>query len=120
VTDDELVELERRFWFAGGDPDFYADATTDDVVMVFPAPYGILDRERIVAEVADGSEWSEVDIEQARVVRPAPRAALVAYKASARGARGGEYVCFASSLYVEDDGEWRLAYHQQTPFEDDE
>jgi hypothetical protein len=120
VTDAELIELERRFWFAGGDPDFYREATTDDVLMVFPAPYGILDRGEIVTEVADGSEWAEVDLEQARVVRLAPGTAVVTYKASARGARGGEYTCYASSVYLERDGDWRLAFHQQTPFEDEE
>ena len=82
--------------------------------MAFPAPFGIATRDEIIAAVADGSNWSEFELDEVRVARPAPGTAVVVYRARAR--RGEDaYRCYAGSVYVERDGAWKLAFHQQTP-----
>ena len=43
-------------------------------------------------------------------------AAIIAYKATGRRqADEAPYLTFASSTYVRAGGDWKLAFHQQTP-----
>ncbi len=84
--------------------------------MVFPAPFGILDEEAIIESVDEAPPWTAVRLDQANVVRLRDTAALVAYRAEARNSEGESYSAYAASAYVkQDDGAWRLAFHQQTP-----
>lgn len=110
---DELLSLEERFWT--GDPAFYRENLTDDAVMVFPEPVGVLTRESAIEGIASGARWNEVGIREPGVMRVADGAALLTYRARARREGGRPYSTLASSLYVERAGAWRLAFHQQTP-----
>jgi hypothetical protein len=110
----ELVALERAFWERAGDRAFYDERLTEDAVMVFPAPYGIMSREGTLAAVAAATGWEDVELSETTVVPLGDEAAVLAYRA--RAAREGQaYETFASSSYVRRGGAWRLALHQQTP-----
>jgi len=110
---DRLVDLERGFWT--GDGDFYRGNLTDDAVMVFPDPVGVLDRRSIVESISAASRWNNVEIGAPACVRVADGAALLTYRATAGREGQPPYEALASSLYVERGGAWRLAFHQQTP-----
>lgn len=110
----ELLALEERFWRAAGDPEFYREHLAEEALMVFPAPFGVFDREAILESVEGAQPWVDVRIEDAYVVRLGP-AAILAYRAAARHENGEPYSTYAGSVYVEDGGRWKLAFHQQTP-----
>jgi hypothetical protein len=60
--------------------------------------------------------WSQVALEEHRVLQLDAGAAVVTYRASARRKPGEKpYIPRASSAYVHDGRRWRLAFHQQTP-----
>jgi hypothetical protein len=83
--------------------------------MVFPAPYGIWDEQRVVESLQDAPAWSLVRMDHVNVVRLRDAAAVLVYRAEAER-DGGSYSCYAASVYVrQDDDAWRLAFHQQTP-----
>ncbi len=110
---DDLFAMEERFWTSG--PDYYARHLAPAAVMVLPEPTGVLVRDEIASSV-EGARWSEVSLEEHRVLELTDRSALVTYKATALRDNEPPYVARASSAYVRGrDGGWKLAFHQQTP-----
>lgn len=113
--EEDLLALEERFWLEGT-ADFYREHLAGDAAMVFPEPFGIFDEEAILASVGDAPAWAAVRIDRVNVVRLRDSAAVVAYRVAAERADGPPYSAYAASVYVrQDDGSWKLAFHQQTP-----
>lgn len=110
---EELMKVEREFWTGG--VDVYRRGLTDDAVMVFPPPVGQLTRQEVLDAIDGAPRWVELDVSsvQSRELRPGCR--LLCYRASARRDDETRYVALASSVYVERDGKWKMAFHQQTP-----
>jgi len=112
--EDQLFRLEEMFWTAGAD--FYQRNLANAAIMVFPDPAGVLVKDEVAPSLVGTAPWSQVALEEHRVLELSDEAAVVTYKATAR--RAGEeapYVARASSAYVRDSGRWKLAFHQQTP-----
>lgn len=81
--------------------------------MVFPAPAGILHRDKIVASIKDGPRWVKVEMHEPQIVRPADSVAILTYRADAsREGDASNYSTLASSTYTLHDGTWKLAFHQ--------
>lgn len=110
--EDHLFSLEEKFWTEGAD--YYARHLARAALMVFPEPTGVLVKDEIACAVP-GGRWSEVSLEEHRVLELTDRSALVTYKATAIRDGNEPYVARASSAYVRDGNAWRLAFHQQTP-----
>jgi hypothetical protein len=111
--DQDLLDLERQFW--KGDAGFYRQHLTDHAVMMFPEPAGVLTRDKILETITSAPRWNDVRIDHVRVVQLTPETALVIYKAAARRAGDAkDYIALASSVYVNQDGSWKLAFHQHT------
>jgi hypothetical protein len=109
-----LFSLEERFWGSG--PDFYRQHLAQGVLMVFPAPVGILAKDEVLDAVAQAPRWTSVRFEERWLVQINDATAIIAYKAVARReGDGASYVTFASSTYVREPDAWKLAFHQQTP-----
>lgn len=106
----ELLTIEREL--AAGDGATYRARLRDDAVVVVPGPS--LDK-RATVEAMDASPgWDEFSLEDESVLPLGPDSALVTYVF--RGRRGdADYSAVLSSAYVREDGEWKLAFHQQTP-----
>ena len=85
-TSERLLELEQAFWKA--DAAWYDERLTEDALMVFPEPAGILGREAVLKSVAEAPRWASVDITEPVVVPLNTGAMLVVYLAVAR--RAGE------------------------------
>jgi uncharacterized protein DUF4440 len=113
VLGDRLFELEEQFW--KGDSAFYRRRLADEAVMIFPDPAGLMIKDEICGGIDESPRWQDVLLEEHRVIEIDEHVAIVTYRATA--VRDGElpYVARASSTYVRDGGDWKLAFHQQTP-----
>lgn len=111
--EDHLFSIEEKFWTQGAD--YYRRHLADSAIMVFPEPAGVLVEDAIVSSVAEQQRWSRIELEEHRLLELGDGSAVVTYKATARRGSGKRYVTRASSAYVRDGEEWKLAFHQQTP-----
>jgi hypothetical protein len=83
MTEDELIDLERRGWEALSSSgraavEFYERVLDRDVIMLLPGGMVLEDREAIVRSMA-GQPWSSYRLEDLRVLRPATDSAIVFY-----------------------------------------
>jgi len=117
TTRDDVLEIERAAWEAlsteGAAAPFYADVLAREVLMLLPGGMVIDDRDQVIDSMA-GAPWSAYELADEQVLDLGPDTAVVAYRGLAR--RGDEdYEALFNSTYVREDGEWKLALHQQTP-----
>lgn len=114
---DQLLVIERRLWT--NDAAFYEANLAEEALLVFPET-GVITRDTAVAEIrkenARGQEWEHVEFDDIRCLRVAADVALMTYQVLARWAHEpSSRSALASSVYVRRVGEWKLAFHQQTP-----
>ena len=110
--EDDLFAIEEKFWTEGAD--YCARHVAAAAMMVLPEPTGVLVKDEIASSLQAG-RWSEVSLEEHRVLELGAGSALVTYKATALRDNEPPYVARASSAYVRDGATWKLAFHQQTP-----
>ena len=116
TLDESLWDMEQKFWLDGAD--FHARHLTDDAVSLLPQPAGVQAREAAVAWVRETLPWTGVRFGGRRILRLHDRIIMLTYNASAhRRKELTTYRVLASSVYVNRDGKWRRAFHQQTPDE---
>jgi hypothetical protein len=107
---DTLLAIERAL--GGGTGDTYREHLTDDAVVVVPG--AAITREQTAFAIDATPGWDDFEITDERVVELNEGSAVLTYRWSSR--RGDEtYEALMSSVYVNRDGEWKLALHQQTP-----
>jgi hypothetical protein len=114
---DQLLDIERRLWT--NDAVFYEDNLTEDCLLVFPET-GVITRDIAVdairKENEEGRRWAEVTFGDISKLMQADDVALLTYRVKARWEHeASALTTLASSLYVKRDGDWKLAFHQQTP-----
>lgn len=113
TLEESLWSMEQQFWLEGAE--FHAQHLTDDCVLLLPPPAGVLAKEAAVALIRESPRWAGVRFGGRRVLRIHDRVLLLAYSASAhRRKELTVYRALVSSLYVNRDGAWSLAFHQQT------
>ncbi|MCL1635504.1 nuclear transport factor 2 family protein [Luteimonas sp. SX5] len=109
----QLGELEFGFW--KGTRNYYDEHLATESMAVYPDPVGALSRDEILASIDDGARWQEVELEDMAVIEAAPGMVMVTYRAKASRGDGETYQALVGSVYVKEDGEWKLAFNQQTP-----
>jgi hypothetical protein len=114
-----LLQIERELW--RGNARLYRHHLHDDAVLVF-AETGVMDKASALNAIEQGDgdggaqQWKGVIFSEARAVEFTDDAAMLTYRADARNAQDGSpYSALSSSLYTKRDGQWKLAFHQQTP-----
>ncbi len=118
TTTDELLDLERAAWEAlssSGDAAtaFYDRVLAADVLMLLPGGMVIDDRDAVIESMV-GPPWSSYELSEERVIGLTAASGVVAYRG--RAVRDdSEYSALFASTYVQENGQWRLAVHQQTP-----
>ncbi len=115
--DTVLLPIERKLWT--NDAVFYQENLTKDAMLVF-AETGAISRDTAVAAIraenADGRSWADVTFSDIRVLELAADAAMLSYRATFRwNYESAPNTALASSVYVRRYGQWKLAFHQQTP-----
>lgn len=118
MAEGELAALERQGWDAlstSGEAAraFYDRVLDEQVVMLLPGGMVLDDRATIV-ESMSGQPWSRYALEDVRCSRLTPDIGVVTYGVVAER-DGQEYSALMSSLYVQREDGWKLAFHQQTP-----
>jgi hypothetical protein len=117
TIEEELLQQERAAWEAlsteGAAGPYYEKNLAHDVLILLPGGLVIADRDQVVDSMR-GAPWDRYEITDERVLALTPDSAVVAYRVEAD--RGDmHYQALLNSTYVREDGEWRLALHQQTP-----
>ncbi|MCR2812689.1 nuclear transport factor 2 family protein [Microbacterium sp. zg.Y1090] len=119
----DLLRVETAGWQSlcdGTGGDFYGSLMTDDGLMVL-ADGSVLDRDGVVASLADAPAWSAYEITHERMVDVGSDVVAFVYRARAFRASGGPpFDALMSSVYRWRGGRWRLALYQQTPVPDEE
>ena len=116
-TEKALLDLERSGWDSlcnSTGAQFYGDLMTDDGVMVL-ANGVVMDRDAVIASLEHARPWQSYDIDDHRVVAVGSDSAAIVYLGT--GYPLGDQPAFVglmSSVYVRQDGRWRLALYQQT------
>lgn len=109
-----ILDLERRFWAAAGDPDFYREWLADDGVMAFHI--GVLDKGAVVDAMSGVSEWASFTIDDPVLTRVSDDVVALTYTTEAFGDGDDEpYRAAITSVYVRRDGRWLLILHHQSP-----
>jgi hypothetical protein len=112
----ELLKLEKQFW--SGDADFYREHLDDECLVVFTDAAGVMKKEDIAQMVKkDPPNWSDLKFEEKGIIEPAKGVAVLSYQASGKRGSGSRYKAMVSSGYVKRGGEWKMAFHQQTPLD---
>jgi hypothetical protein len=115
--EESLLELERQLWHA--DEEFYRDTLSEDAVMVFPEPTGILERSTVLESLGGADRWRRVEFDDERLLEVDDDVFQLVYRAVAeRSGDGSEYTALITTTYVRANGSWRLLSHQQTPVEE--
>lgn len=116
TLDEELIALEREGWAAlsgGAGASFYREHLDRDALMALPT--GVLNVEAALAAIESSPPWESYEMFNPRVVALTDDSGVLVYGVTAR--RGGEdpYSALISSVFVRREGEWKLAFHGQTP-----
>jgi len=108
---EELLRIEHEL--ARGDGSTYERHLADEALVVIPGDR--LDKPATIEAMDASPGWDEVSIGQETVRDLGADVALLTYVF--RGRRGEAcYAAILSSAYVKDEqGCWKLAFHQQTP-----
>ncbi|MGO1193677.1 MAG: nuclear transport factor 2 family protein [Nesterenkonia sp.] len=114
----ELLDLEHRGWQSlceSSGADFYGQLMLDDGVMVLAHGY-VFDRTQVIDSLNDAPAWSHYEITEPRLLELTAECAVLAYRGTAwRSDTEPVFRAWMSSVYVKQDGRWRLASYQQTP-----
>ena len=111
----ELIQLERRGWEALCSHDaaiYYRQHLTEDALMAFP--FGIMGRDEALNAMATAEPWSRYDMENPRVIPLGPDSGVVVYAVTAQREGQEPFSAVLSSTFARRDGEWKLAFHQQS------
>lgn len=110
---DTLLALDERL--AGGGKDEYLELLIDDAILVVPGT--VLSKEDTIAAMGKSPGWDDITLSEGQLTKLSPTSAVVTYRFDGR--RGdSKYSAIMSSAYVEQEGAWKLAVHQQTPVTD--
>jgi hypothetical protein len=109
-----LWTIERGFW--SGDAAFYQANLTEDALIAFAPPVGLLPKARAVESVGELPRWQSVELEDCRAIFVSDCVVLLAYRACGLGCGDGEpHAARVVSSYVKRRGRWMLVFQQHTP-----
>ncbi len=114
-----FIELERQVWDALTLGDAAADEALLAADFVGLYPTGFADRADHAGQLAHGPTVESYSVNEPRLVRISSTAVMLCYRAEFRrlrnGAAGPIEAMYVSSLWVEQAGQWRNVFSQDTP-----
>ena len=111
-----LVDLEHKGWHAlSGEngAEFYDAFLADEAMMALP--FGVMERDACIEAIAAAPPWATYELSDVSVVVLSDESAMVVYTATAQREGQPQYRAVMSTTYVLREGEWLIAFHQQTP-----
>ena len=108
----DIWTLELGLWLGGMET--VAGRMVDGCLMVFPEPVGILKGDEIVDTLGQTPRWASVEMAERNILYQDTKTVCVAYRAEALRENEEPYSAFCSSVYVRQDGGWKMLSHQQT------
>lgn len=111
----ELIQVEQRGWEAlctGQASAYYHEHLADNALMAFP--FGVMDRREALDAMAAADPWSSFHLEAPQVVTLGPDSGVVVYSVTAQREGQEPFSAIVSSTFVRREGEWKLAFHQQS------
>ena len=112
----EVMEIERGFWNAAGDTEYYRRYFHDDGVMVLPHESHPLDKAAVLASLAGAAPWRSFHFDAIATAEPSPSVAVLAYRVEAwKEGVDAPYRAVIASTYLAEGTSWRLLSHQHTP-----
>jgi hypothetical protein len=113
---DELIAVEREGWdalVAGRGGEYYERKLAPQARMAFP--FGVLTRGEAIAAMDEAPPWASYEMIEPTVVELTEDSAIVVYRAVAQRPGQDAFSAVISSTFVRNGGEWKLAFHQQSP-----
>lgn len=112
MDDERIRQFETDLWVGG--EEVYRRSIADDCVMVLPEPPFVLSGWQAIEAVSKTPRWSEVSLDDLRIVRPQEGLIVIAYAVTA--SRGEEtFAANCTSTYLRIGHEdWRVVQHQQS------
>jgi len=114
-----LIDLARKAWDANirEDAAFYRDFLIDEAVGV--NNFGLTDKASLVKQMQyhTGVPFTEVTMEDPRVVVLSPESALLIYRATVHATKDGKNIVFSdyvTTAFVKRDEKWKGAFQQHT------
>lgn len=112
---DILSRLEHGFWTEGAN--YYREHLAPSCLMVLPG-VGLMRREAVIEGIEGGERWRTVEMSDVDLLELTSDEAILVYEARAeRESQETPYRAHVASVYSHRAGEWKLAFHQQTPTE---
>jgi hypothetical protein len=101
---------------------FYENTLIEEALLVFPET-GVITRalalDALCQENAERRRWAEVEFKEVHILQPMDSTCLLTYTVAARWEHEqSKVLALASSVDIQRDGVWNLAWHQQTPIQD--
>ncbi|MDI3338865.1 hypothetical protein QKW60_20840 [Defluviimonas aestuarii] len=107
-----LWDLEERFWTDGMDS--ARTGTSDESIMIFAHPFGILQNDRTRARPEQQNPWRSIGMTNRRLERRGDIVVLT-YSVSAEKADAPIHEAVCASTYLLDGDAWRRMSHNETP-----
>lgn len=108
---ENLLEIERGFWFKGAD--YYREHITDDATFVFPGM--VLDKEDGITGADSQPRWDKLDSSNEKLIQLSDETAILTYHAEGQREGSEPYSGNITTIYRLEDGDPKMAFHQHTP-----
>jgi len=111
MNKENLLEIEKGFWFEGSD--YYNQHIAGEAIFVFPGMR--LNKEDGVSAADHAARWDHLDITDQKLIHIAEDVTVLTYYA--KGQREGQppYAGHITTIYRLEDGEPKMIFHQHTP-----
>jgi hypothetical protein len=118
ALEQDLKKIEEGFWYAAGagkQGAYYREYMAEKGIAVMPEPYPVMTKQDAI-NMADEvmAPWEDVRIENPRFLPLGAKSVAMVYHGKAMR-NGQPYSANITSVYVKDNGSWKLALHQQSP-----
>lgn len=114
ALEQDLLKLEKGFWTE--DANYYREHVDADCLLAFTEMAGVHSNEEIASQRGP-SNWKNIKLDEKGFVQLSDESVVLTYEVNAQRKSGEPYKALVSTGYVKRGGEWKMAFHQQTPLD---
>ncbi|MGL5838397.1 MAG: DUF4440 domain-containing protein [Sphingorhabdus sp.] len=112
MDDGRILEFERALWIGKGD--VYRKNMSPDCLMVLPEKPYLVRGEDAIKAVENTPRWEQVELNDLQVDRAQEGLIVIAYQAQARRAEEQYTAWCTSTIWKDENDDWKVIQHQQT------